>query len=69
MHTELTITGMTCHHCELSVQEEVGALEGVSAVVADHNAGTARVESAGPIDAAALRAAVEEAGYALTAIH
>lgn len=68
MRTDLTITGMTCHHCELSVQEEVGALPGVNSVVADHAAGTARVESSAPIDAAALRAAVEEAGYALTGI-
>ena len=66
--TTLTITGMTCGHCEASVREEVGELPGVASVHADHTTGTAVVESAAPLDADALRGAVEEAGYALVAI-
>ncbi len=66
--TRLTITGMTCGHCEASVREELGELPGVAAVVADHAAGTAVVESAAPLDPAAVRAAVEEAGYAVASI-
>lgn len=69
MHTaQLTITGMTCGHCERSVREELSELPGVTSVTADHAAGTATVVSEAPLDAAALREAVEEAGYALVDI-
>jgi copper chaperone CopZ len=60
------VAGMTCGHCELSVQEEVGELEGVLEVSADHAAGRVTVTSAEPLDLAAVAAAVEEAGYSLT---
>lgn len=66
--TDLKITGMTCGHCAASVREELGEIGGVSAVDVDLNAGgvsTATVTSEGPLDPAAARAAVEEAGYTL----
>jgi copper chaperone CopZ len=59
---------MTCSHCVRSVQEEIAAIDGVENVSVDLNAGgTSRVtiHSAAPIDSARVRAAVEEAGYAL----
>ena len=59
------VVGMTCGHCELSVQEEVGELGGVLSVLADRTTGRVTVTSAEPLDPAALAAAVEEAGYAL----
>jgi copper chaperone len=59
------VTGMTCGHCELSVQEEVGELEGVLEVRAEHATGRVTVTSAAPLDPTALAAAVEEAGYSL----
>ena len=65
---EYLVTGMTCGHCVASVKEEVGAVEGVQAVeVALVKGGASRVtvQSAGPIDEAKIRAAVEEAGYQL----
>jgi copper chaperone len=65
---EYLVTGMTCGHCVASVKEEVGAIDGVQAVeVALVKGGASRVtvQSAGPIDEAAIRAAVEEAGYQL----
>jgi copper chaperone len=60
-----TVTGMTCAHCVLSVTEEVGALEGVSDVAVDLPTGALAVTSDRPLDEARVRAAVEEAGYAL----
>jgi copper chaperone len=63
--TTYDVTGMTCGHCELSVQEEVGELEGVLEVKADHTTGQVIVTSAVPLDRSALAAAVEEAGYSL----
>lgn len=61
-----TVTGMTCGHCEASVREEIGELDGVEQVTADHTTGQVVVTSAQPLDPDAVRAAVEEAGYALS---
>jgi copper chaperone CopZ len=60
-----TVTGMTCPHCVLSVTEEVGALDGVTDVAVDLPTGALAVTSDRPLDEAQVRAAVEEAGYAL----
>ncbi|WP_433222277.1 heavy-metal-associated domain-containing protein [Microtetraspora malaysiensis] len=58
-----TVTGMTCGHCVSSVKEEVGEVAGVTGVEVDLATGLVTVESEGPVDAAAVTAAVEEAGY------
>lgn len=63
--TTWTVTGMTCGHCETSVREEIGELAGVSSVEASHETGRVVVTSDGPLDPAAVAAAVEEAGYRL----
>jgi copper chaperone len=59
-----TVTGMTCEHCVAAVDAEVGALPGVSSVAVDLASG-ALVVSGSDIDGAAVRSAVEEAGYSL----
>ncbi|MEI5674132.1 MULTISPECIES: heavy-metal-associated domain-containing protein [unclassified Nocardioides] len=64
-HSIWTVSGMTCGHCEASVREEVGELAGVTAVEASHETGRVVVTSDGPLDPAAVAAAVEEAGYRL----
>jgi copper ion binding protein len=61
-----TVTGMTCGHCVSSVTEEVSAIDGVSAVDVVLETGALTVTSDTPIEANAVRAAVEEAGYSLT---
>ncbi|MGI5485614.1 heavy-metal-associated domain-containing protein [Microtetraspora malaysiensis] len=58
-----TVKGMTCGHCVSSVKEEVGEVTGVTGVEVDLATGLVTVESEGPVDAAAVAAAVEEAGY------
>lgn len=63
--TTYAVTGMTCGHCEASVREEIGAIDGVQDVRADHATGEVVVTSTRPLDRAAVSAAVEEAGYAL----
>jgi copper chaperone CopZ len=62
-----TVTGMTCGHCASSVREEVGAIAGVTDVAVDVPTGTVTVTSDGELGADSVRAAVEEAGYQLTA--
>jgi copper chaperone CopZ len=62
------VTGMTCEHCVAAVTEELGALEGVTAVDVDLVAGgtsTVTVTSAAPLDPTLVAEAVDEAGYVL----
>jgi copper ion binding protein len=61
--TTFQVEGMSCGHCVNSVQSEVSAIAGVSAVEVDLATGQVTVTSAAPIDADAVRAAVDEAGY------
>ena len=61
--TTYTVTGMTCDHCVAAVREEVGKVDGVSRVVVELASGLVTVESEAPLDAAAIAAAVDEAGY------
>jgi copper chaperone len=69
MTTEVfRVSGMTCDHCVAAVTEELSALPGVAAVSIDLVPGAVSavsVDSAQPLDAAAVRAAVDEAGYEL----
>ena len=60
-----TVTGMTCGHCVASVTEEVQEIPGVTDVRVDLASGALSVTSSRPIDADAVRAAVDEAGYQL----
>ena len=56
------VPGMHCDHCEAAVRDEVSAVPGVESVEVDLE--TKRVDVAGaPLDDAAIRAAIEEAGY------
>ena len=59
-----TVTGMTCGHCVASVTEEVQEVDGVEAVDVVLETGALTVTGAA-VDDAAVRAAVEEAGYQL----
>ena len=58
-----TVTGMTCGHCVASVTEEVQELSGVENVDVVLETGLVTITSSGPVDEAAVKAAVEEAGY------
>ncbi len=60
-----TVTGMTCGHCEMSVREEVSEVSGVQAVEVSHETGRL-VVSGESVPDDAVKAAVEEAGYAVS---
>ena len=55
------VSGMTCGHCVASVEEEVGALSGVTSVDVDLASG--RLVVGGDVRDEDVRAAVAEAGY------
>jgi copper chaperone CopZ len=57
-----TVPAMHCGHCERAVKEEVGAVPGVTDVDVDLETKLVRVTGQF-LDDAAVRAAIEEAGY------
>lgn len=60
------VEGMSCGHCEMSVQEELEELDGVKSAKANHEKGTVAVAyEEGRVTGEQFRAAVEEAGYEL----
>ncbi|HET9828585.1 MAG TPA: heavy-metal-associated domain-containing protein [Nocardioidaceae bacterium] len=63
--TTYEVTGMTCEHCVAAVTREVSALPGVESVEVDLAHGTVVVRGEQVSDEG-VRAAVDEAGYAVT---
>ena len=65
MCTETTNTyrveGMSCGHCEAAVRTEIEKVSGVEAVEVD--LGLKQVVVSGRFEDAAVRAAIDEAGY------
>ncbi|MFJ7153120.1 heavy-metal-associated domain-containing protein [Streptomyces sp. NPDC100445] len=59
------VTGMSCGHCEGSVSGEISEIPGVTSVRAVASTGEVTVVSEAPLDEAAVRAAVDEAGFEL----
>ena len=64
--TLLTIEGMSCGHCSARVEKVLNALEGVSATV-DLAAKTASVTHPDTVSVDALKNAVIDAGYSVSA--
>ena len=57
-----TVSGMSCGHCKAAVEGEVSRVPGVESVEADVATKLVVVRGDG-LDDAALRAAIDEAGY------
>lgn len=65
MTRRLTVEGMSCGHCEQTVEEALSDVEGVESVDVDRESAAATVE--GDADPDELVAAVEDAGYEASA--
>lgn len=59
--TTITVEGMSCDHCEQTVEEAVQDVSGVITVTADSEAD--RVEIDGDADLEDVVRAIEDAGY------
>ena len=68
MKKTLKIKGMMCPHCEAHTKKALEAIDGVLSAEASHEAGTAVVTLQQEVADDVLRAAVEGAGYEVTAI-
>jgi copper chaperone CopZ len=61
MSTTITVEGMSCDHCEQTVEDALRDVPGVTDATADREGEQAVVD--GEADAAELVDAVEDAGY------
>jgi copper chaperone len=59
----IRVSGMSCEHCARAVRAEIGGLPGVTDVAVDVASGEVRIVAEPVPDDAALRAAVDAAGY------
>ncbi len=60
---KIKVNGMMCGHCEMHVKKALEAIEGIDSVVASHEENQATIATSANVDEAAIKAAVEEAGY------
>jgi copper chaperone CopZ len=58
----VTVTGMTCSHCEATVKRNLEALSGISNVVADNKTSTVEI-SGGNFDLEKVKSTVNGLGY------
>ena len=65
--TRISVEGMTCQNCVRHVKEAIAGVAGIESVEVDLDSATATVASGGELDLAAVRHAVEEAGYSVRA--
>ena len=63
MAITVKVSGMTCNHCKMHVEEELGALAGVTGVdVALNTEGVSTVTVSGEATDEEIREAIDEAG-------
>lgn len=63
--THVTVSGMTCQHCVMSVTEEVSEIDGVSTVDVSLSSGLVTVLADRDVERDEIAAAVSEAGFEL----
>jgi len=62
----ITVKGMSCNHCRMSVTKTLESLPGVSNVNVDLLSGTASYDAATPLDPAVVKKAIETLGFEVT---
>lgn len=70
MEKKISINGMMCEHCEMHVKKALEALDFVQSAATSHKAKNAVVtlKAGASLDQAAVKKAVEEAGYEFVAV-
>lgn len=59
----LTVEGMTCHHCEMTIEKAVKQLKNVASAKADHMNKTLEIIYTGELKIDDVKQKVEEVGY------
>lgn len=57
------VEGMTCHHCEMTVEKALSEILNVKSVKADHLNKIVEVKYKGELDIDQMKERVEKAGY------
>ena len=65
MSQTLSVSGMSCGGCEQNVEDALSELDWVTAVEADHEAGTVELTTDADVAEDDIAAAVADAGYEL----
>ena len=60
---KIKVNGMMCGHCEAHVKKALEAIDGIDSAVASHEENLVTITNSKDVDEAAVKAAVEEAGY------
>jgi Cu2+-exporting ATPase len=60
---KIKVNGMMCGHCEAHVKKALEAIDGIDSAVASHEENMVTITNSKDVDEAAIKAAVEEAGY------
>ena len=63
----ISVAGMSCNGCEQNVKNALQSLEGVNRVAADHEADTIEFVAEDDVADDDIEAAIENAGYDVTA--
>lgn len=63
----LQVQGMTCGHCVSSIENSVGAMNGVQKVKVELNNGTVDVEYNNDVDVQKITDTIEDQGYTVEA--
>jgi len=61
----LTVEGMTCHHCEMTVEKVLLEIAGVKTAKADHSTKNVVVQYKDELNMANVKLKIEKAGYKL----
>ncbi len=59
----LAVDGMTCHHCEMTVEKAMLEIDGVKSAKADHSNKTVEVQYKDELDLDLVKQKIEKAGY------
>ena len=59
----ISVKGMSCNHCVMSVTKALEAIPGVSSVTVDLLSGKASFEETAPVDLAVVKKAIEKIGF------
>jgi len=61
----LTVEGMTCHHCEMAVENALREVAGIRSAKADHAAKRVTIQYSDNLDLNSVKDKIEKSGYKL----
>lgn len=63
------VDGMTCHHCEMTVEKALLELPGVKSAKASHEKKTVEVQCKDDLDANQVKETIERSGYKFVSVN